>query len=154
MATDELCMPFDVKLSGRRIDDAIGGNTGLEPRLALLYTEAVVRRGLQSKNAAAARRFPPPEAGDDGTSPKRRPLLAHTFRRSSWRAALTPTNQKSSRRTVPLWSLILQSYLVGSESSKDLRVANTKRKAILDQKNENVVEKQTYLRPGCLTVES
>lgn len=46
MATDELCTPRDVKLSGRRIDDAVGGNTGLEPRLALLYTEVVKRRGM------------------------------------------------------------------------------------------------------------
>lgn len=52
MATDELCTPRDVKLSGRQIHDAVGGNTGLEPRLALLYTEVVGRRGMDLEKLA------------------------------------------------------------------------------------------------------
>jgi dihydropyrimidinase len=45
-ATDELCTSRAAKLSGRRIDDMVGGNSGLEPKLALLYTEIVKKRGL------------------------------------------------------------------------------------------------------------
>jgi dihydropyrimidinase len=49
-----------VKLQGRRIDDVTGGNAGVEPRLALIYTETVEKRGytlpefvgLVSTNAA------------------------------------------------------------------------------------------------------
>jgi dihydropyrimidinase len=47
-------------LQGRRIDDTTGGNAGVEPRLSLIYTEAVEKRGyglsdfvgLVSTNAA------------------------------------------------------------------------------------------------------
>jgi dihydropyrimidinase len=47
-------------LQGRRIDDTTGGNAGVEPRLSLIYTEAVEKRGyglsdfvgLVSSNAA------------------------------------------------------------------------------------------------------
>ena len=60
VATDEICCPLKVKLQGRRIDDVTGGNAGVEPRLSLIYTETVVRRGyslgefvgLVSTNAA------------------------------------------------------------------------------------------------------
>jgi dihydropyrimidinase len=47
-------------LQGRRIDDTTGGNAGVEPRVALIYTETVEKRGytladfvgLVSTNAA------------------------------------------------------------------------------------------------------
>jgi len=60
VATDEICCPLKVKLQGRRIDDVTGGNAGIEPRLPLIYTETVERRGyglaefvgLVSTNAA------------------------------------------------------------------------------------------------------
>ena len=60
VATDEICCPLKVKLQGRRIDDVTGGNAGIEPRLSLIYTEAVEKRGyglaefvgLVSTNAA------------------------------------------------------------------------------------------------------
>jgi dihydropyrimidinase len=60
VATDEICCPLKVKLQGRRIDDVTGGNAGVEPRLALIYTETVEKRGytlpefvgLVSTNAA------------------------------------------------------------------------------------------------------
>lgn len=60
VATDELCCSLAVKVQGRRIDDTTGGNSGVEPRLAVMYTEAVERRGypverfvdLVSTNAA------------------------------------------------------------------------------------------------------
>jgi len=49
-----------IKLQGRRIDDTTGGNAGVEPRVSLMYTETVEKRGygladfvgLVSANAA------------------------------------------------------------------------------------------------------
>ena len=60
IATDEVCCPLQVKLQGRRIDDTTGGNSGVEPRLSLMYTHMVTKRGysladfvgLTSANAA------------------------------------------------------------------------------------------------------
>src|SRR5438132_11306738 len=60
IATDEVCCPLQVKLQGRRIDDTTGGNSGVEPRLSLMYTHMVEKRGysladfvaLPSRNAA------------------------------------------------------------------------------------------------------
>ena len=45
IATDELCCPLRVKLQGSRIDDTTGGNSGVEPRVALMYTHMVAKRG-------------------------------------------------------------------------------------------------------------
>jgi dihydropyrimidinase len=60
IATDELCCTMKDKTIGNRIDDTTGGNSGVEPRLGVMYTEMVVRRGyslpryvdLVSTNAA------------------------------------------------------------------------------------------------------
>jgi dihydropyrimidinase len=60
VATDELCCSLREKTMGKRIDDTVGGNSGVEPRLAVMYTEMVERRGyslrryvdLVSSNAA------------------------------------------------------------------------------------------------------
>ena len=60
IATDEVCCPLQVKLQGRRIDDTTGGNSGVEPRVSLMYTHMVEKRGysladfvgLVSTNAA------------------------------------------------------------------------------------------------------
>src|ERR1700726_4908273 len=60
IATDEVCCPLSVKLQGRRIDDTTGGNSGVEPRLSLMYTHIVEKQGrtladftgLVSTNAA------------------------------------------------------------------------------------------------------
>ena len=60
VATDGICTPLQVKLQGDRIDDVTGGNAGVEPRLGIMYTECVTRRGfslerfvdLTSANAA------------------------------------------------------------------------------------------------------
>jgi len=60
IATDELCCTLKDKTVGSRIDDTTGGNSGVEPRLGVMYTEMVVRRGyslpryvdLVSTNAA------------------------------------------------------------------------------------------------------
>ena len=45
IATDELCCTLKDKTIGNRIDDTTGGNSGVEPRLGVMYTEMVVRRG-------------------------------------------------------------------------------------------------------------
>ena len=47
VATDETCCPSRIKLQGRRIDDTTGGNAGVEPRLSLIYTETVEKRGYR-----------------------------------------------------------------------------------------------------------
>jgi dihydropyrimidinase len=60
VATDELCCTLKDKTLGNRIDDTTGGNSGVEPRLGVMYTEMVTRRGyslsryvdLVSTNAA------------------------------------------------------------------------------------------------------
>jgi len=60
VATDAICTPLQVKLQGSRIDDTTGGNAGVEPRMGIVYTEGVARRGfslerfvdLTSANAA------------------------------------------------------------------------------------------------------
>ena len=60
VATDELCCSLKEKTIGKRIDDTTGGNSGVEPRVGVMYTEMVVRRGyslprfvdLVSTNAA------------------------------------------------------------------------------------------------------
>jgi dihydropyrimidinase len=60
VATDELCCTLAVKVQGERIDDVTGGNAGVEPRLAVMYTQMVEQRGwslekfvdLTSSNAA------------------------------------------------------------------------------------------------------
>ena len=60
VATDEICCTLKQKIQGVRIDDTTGGNAGVEPRVALMYTEMVGNRGyslsrfvdLVSANAA------------------------------------------------------------------------------------------------------
>lgn len=60
VATDEVCCTLSVKVQGKRIDDTTGGNSGVEPRLGVMYTEMVSKRGyglerfvdLVSSNAA------------------------------------------------------------------------------------------------------
>ncbi|MPZ45518.1 MAG: amidohydrolase family protein [Betaproteobacteria bacterium] len=45
IATDGICTPLAIKTSGERIDNTVGGNVGVEPRLSVMYTETVVNRG-------------------------------------------------------------------------------------------------------------
>jgi dihydropyrimidinase len=60
VATDEICCTLAQKLQGARIDDTTGGNAGVEPRVSLMFTEMVGKRGytlnqfvdLVSANAA------------------------------------------------------------------------------------------------------
>jgi dihydropyrimidinase len=50
VATDEICCPLKYKLQGSRIDDTTGGNAGVEPRVSLIYTETVEKRGRSLEN--------------------------------------------------------------------------------------------------------
>ena len=60
IATDEVCCSLKAKTQGKRVDDTTGGNVGVEPRISLMYSEMVGRRGytleqfvdLVSTNAA------------------------------------------------------------------------------------------------------
>jgi len=60
VATDEICCTLAQKIQGVRIDDTTGGNAGVQPRVSLMYTEMVGKRGyslnrfvdLVSTNAA------------------------------------------------------------------------------------------------------
>ena len=60
VATDEICCTLATKVQGKRIDDTTGGNAGVEPRVALMYSKMVGERGyslarfvdLVSTNAA------------------------------------------------------------------------------------------------------
>ena len=60
IATDEVCCSLKAKTQGKRVDDTTGGNVGVEPRVSLMYSEMVGRRGytleqfvdLVSSNAA------------------------------------------------------------------------------------------------------
>jgi dihydropyrimidinase len=52
IATDELCCPLRVKLQGSRIDDTTGGNSGVEPRVGLMYTQMVTNRGYSLEQFA------------------------------------------------------------------------------------------------------
>ncbi len=45
VGTDEVCCNLSVKVRGTRIDDTTGGNSGVEPRVAVIYTETVEKRG-------------------------------------------------------------------------------------------------------------
>lgn len=45
VATDDICCSLAIKTQGKRIDDMIGGNAGVEPRVCVMYTEMVGRRG-------------------------------------------------------------------------------------------------------------
>jgi dihydropyrimidinase len=44
VATDGICTTLAVKIQGRRIDDTTGGNSGIEPRIGIMYTEMVAKR--------------------------------------------------------------------------------------------------------------
>lgn len=50
IATDELCTLLGTKLHGSRIDDVTGGNSGVEPRMGIMFTEAVTNRGFSLEN--------------------------------------------------------------------------------------------------------
>jgi dihydropyrimidinase len=52
VATDEVCCNLSVKVRGNRIDDTTGGNAGVEPRVAVMYTETVEKRGYSLEKFA------------------------------------------------------------------------------------------------------
>ena len=64
IATDEVCCSLKDKIQGKRVDDTTGGNVGVEPRVSLMYSEMVGRRGYSLERfvdltrAGPARIFP------------------------------------------------------------------------------------------------
>jgi len=52
VATDEMCTSLEVKLRGRTVDDVTGGHAGVEVRMGVMYTEAVVKRGMSLEEFA------------------------------------------------------------------------------------------------------
>jgi dihydroorotase-like cyclic amidohydrolase len=99
VATDEICCPLRIKLQGRRIDDTTGGNAGVEPRVALIYTETVEKRGyglvdfvgLVSTNAAKIMGLYPRKGalavGSDADIVLLDPRRRHTVRASAMHEA-------------------------------------------------------------------
>jgi dihydropyrimidinase len=93
VATDAVCCSLKVKTQGKRIDDATGGNVGVEPRVPLMYTEMVGRRGYSlekfvdrvSTNAAKIMGLYPRKgalaAGSDADITVLDPGLATTIRK-------------------------------------------------------------------------
>ena len=45
IGTDEICCTLSTKTQGSRVDDVTGGNAGCEPRVSVMYTEMVEKRG-------------------------------------------------------------------------------------------------------------
>src|SRR5207249_131016 len=43
-ATDELCTTYAIKTAGTRVDNVTGGNTGVEPRMAIVFDQMVNKR--------------------------------------------------------------------------------------------------------------
>ena len=52
IATDEICCTLSTKTQGHRIDDVTGGNAGCEPRVSVMYTEMVSKRGYSLRKFA------------------------------------------------------------------------------------------------------
>lgn len=46
IGTDAICTPLDIKTHGKRFDDVTGGNVGVEPRMSVMYSEAVSRQNF------------------------------------------------------------------------------------------------------------
>lgn len=46
VATDVIYCSRELKLGGRTIEDTVGGNTGVEERMIITYSEGVVKRGM------------------------------------------------------------------------------------------------------------
>jgi len=80
IATDELCCPLRIKLQGSRIDDTTGGNSGVEPRVGLMYTQMVSERGYAPAHFV------------DIISTNAAKIMASTRARARLRWAPTPTS--------------------------------------------------------------
>ncbi len=93
IATDEICCMLAQKVQGIRIDDTTGGNAGCEPRVALMFTEMVGKRGMSvpdfvglvSTNAARIMGLYPRKGalapGSDADIVVLDPALARTLRK-------------------------------------------------------------------------
>ena len=52
MATDSIATPYAEKIVGRTVIDVTGGNIGIEIRMGITYTEAVVKQGMSIERYA------------------------------------------------------------------------------------------------------
>lgn len=52
VGTDAICTPLETKIHGKRFDNVTGGNVGVEPRMSVMFTEAVTRRGFSYERFA------------------------------------------------------------------------------------------------------
>ena len=111
VATDEVCCKLAVKVQGNRVDDTTGGNSGVEPRVAVMYTETVEKRGYSlekfvdvvSTNAARITRPVSAQGGDRGRQRRRyhrarHEPAPHGARRGPARERLHPLGGQGSRR--------------------------------------------------------
>ena len=104
VATDEVCTTLAVKTQGNKIDDTTGGNTGVEPRMGIVYTEGVVQARLLAgavrqpdlgQRRAHPRALPPEgrhRAGQRRRHRDRRPV-GHA-RRSARKTSTSPTTAR------------------------------------------------------------
>jgi dihydropyrimidinase len=69
VATDELCCSLKDKTVGNRIDDTTGGNSGVEPRLGVMYTEMVRAAAIRSRVMSTW--FRPTRPGSWGLYPRK-----------------------------------------------------------------------------------
>ena len=85
VATDEVCCPLEVELKDSHIDDVMGGNSGVEPRVSLMYTQMVRERRFNLEEFVALAQ----------ATPRRSWASIHARARS--RLARTPTSCCSIR---------------------------------------------------------
>lgn len=52
IGTDAICTPLEIKTHGKRFDNVTGGNVGVEPRMSVMFTEAVMRRNFSYEKFA------------------------------------------------------------------------------------------------------
>ena len=52
VSTDGVCTGFAAKTAGENIDDTTGGSVGVEPRLSIMFTEMVTKRGCSLERFA------------------------------------------------------------------------------------------------------
>jgi dihydropyrimidinase len=98
IATDELCCTLKDKTMGNRIDDTTGGNSGVEPRLGVMYTEMVARRGHSLPHYVdLVRPMPPGSWGSTRARARSRPGAMPTSRSSIRCGAVTERHKAAAR---------------------------------------------------------
>jgi len=148
VATDEVCTTLAVKTQGNKIDDTTGGNTGVEPRMGIVYTQGVVNRGfslerfvdLTSANAARILGLYPQKgaiaAGSDADIAILDPGIRKTLRKEDlhesdyspwegWEIAGWPT------MTIQHGNVVVEDGKLAAEASGGRRLARKVAEAVL-----------------------